>query len=91
MISEQLYEELGQLFMQLGVEIRTDLLEEEFNSKGGLCVVHGKNLLIINRNLSFKAKNKILIRALRSFNIEHIYIKPYVREVIESGIASDKG
>ena len=86
MSSEQLYGELEHILTQLGIEIRIDSIDEEFDSKGGLCTMNGKALLIVNRKLNFIEMDNLIIQSLRTFNLEDIHIKPYVREVIEGGL-----
>ena len=83
MTQEQLYGELEGLLARLGIEIRVDSMDEELNSNGGLCKVQGKPTFIINRILTYDAKISLLLRSLRSFDLGGIYIKPYIREMIE--------
>ncbi len=83
---EQLYEELEHLLTKLGVEVWTDPFDEDLNSKGGLCRVKGKPILIVNHKLNFNEKNNLIIQSLRTFDLEEIYIKPYIRVVIEGRI-----
>lgn len=79
----QLYEELEQVLTKLGVEIREDPIDEGINSRGGLCNIRGRNLLIVNCNLAIPEKNKLIMQSLQSFDLESIYLKPYVRDIIE--------
>ncbi|MEE9123353.1 MAG: hypothetical protein V3U14_02495 [candidate division NC10 bacterium] len=76
---------MERVLTQLGVEIRIDPIDEELNSKGGLCAVNGKALLIVDRRLDVNEKNNLMIQSVRAFDIEGIYVKPYIREVIEGG------
>ena len=55
---DQLYEELEQILIKLGVDIREDPIDEGINSRGGLCNIRGKNLLIINCNLAIPEKKQ---------------------------------
>jgi hypothetical protein len=80
---EQLHGELENLFIQLGIEIRHDALEETSTFQGGLCKVNSKTILIVNHTLNLNQKNNMIIRSLQSLDTEGIYIKPYVRELIE--------
>jgi hypothetical protein len=83
MTAEQLYEELERIVTSLGVEIREESIEEGINSRGGLCTVKGRTLLIINRSIELAAKNNLIMQSLQAFNLEEIYVKPYVRNIIE--------
>jgi hypothetical protein len=80
---EQLHGELEHLLTQLGIEIRQDTPEEALTSRGGLCKVNGKAVLIVNHALNLNEKNNMLIQSLQTLDTERIYIKPYVRELIE--------
>ena len=79
---DQLYEELDQILTKLGVEIREDPIDERVNSRGGLCNIKGRTLLIVNRNLTLPEKNELIIQSIQSFDLENIYLKPYVRNII---------
>jgi hypothetical protein len=81
---EQLYVELEQLLTRLGVKIRLDSMDEELTSKGGLCMVKGKAVLIINRTLDLNEKNNLIIQSLQILDTEGIYMKPFIRQVIEA-------
>lgn len=82
---ERLYGELERVLTQLGVEIRIDPIDEELNSKGGLCTVKGKTILIVNRESNINEKNDLIIKSIQTLNLEEVYIKPYIRAVIEGG------
>ena len=79
---EQIYEELEHVLAQLGVKLRVEWIDDDFDSRGGLCTIKKKKLLIVNRRLDFGKRNALIIECLRSFDLEGLYIKPYVREMI---------
>jgi hypothetical protein len=87
---DQLYEELEQILTKLGVEVREDPIDEGVNSRGGLCNIKGRTLLIVNRNLTLPEKNELIIQSIQSFDLENIYLKPYVRNIIEHKVVSNK-
>ncbi len=80
---DQLYEELEQVLTKLGVELREDPIDEGVHSRGGLCNIKGRTLLIINRNLTLSEKNELFIQSIQNFDLESIYLKPYVRDIIK--------
>lgn len=57
-------------------------LEEAF-SVGGLCRVEGKLILILNSKATVKEKIEVAVKALRQFDLNDIYIKPVIRELLE--------
>ena len=87
MTHEQLYQDLEQIFTQLGIEIRTDWMDDELESTGGLCVLKNRTLLVVNRKLNPFDRTALLMRCLRSFDLDRIYIKPLVRAVIEKNMS----
>ena len=82
---EELYEELERISTHLGIEIRLEPLEEDGGSWGGRCTVEGKRLVIVDVHLGLPDRNRLILQALRGFNLDGIYIKPYVRELIDAG------
>jgi hypothetical protein len=81
--SRQILEHLEELATRLGVEIVYQRLEEEdFSVKGGLCKINGSFKVFIDRSKPIDEQIKILARGLSTFNIEEVYLFPYVREII---------
>ena len=87
MTAQEIYDELGEILSRMGITLRIDELDEEFSSMGGLCKANGGLLLILERRLSTPQKNAIIAKSLRSLDLEAIYIKPYIREAIETGMS----
>ena len=56
---------------------------DDVSSTGGLCSVEGQHILILNSKTSLQEKIQVAIRALRQFDLNEIYIKPGVRELLE--------
>ena len=69
---------------QLGILVRDENinLEESF-STGGLCRVEGKYILILNSKATIKEKIQVMIKALQQFDLDNIYVKPVLRELLE--------
>ena len=79
-----LLEELAESFgLQISYEpIR---LDEELGSKpGGVCLLKGQRLVIINPHASTKEKIRILSEAVRQFDLDRIYLPPVLRELLDS-------
>ena len=87
MTPEELCGELEHLLTQLGIEVRLDTFDEESNFTSGLCTLRGKTILFISQSLKTHEKINLIIQFLQTRDLEGIYIKPYVRELIESGSA----
>jgi len=84
MQSWQVLEYLEVLAERLGVEIVYQKLgDEELTVKGGLCRVNGAFKIFINRSQSLEDQIKVVAQGLASFDIEEVYLFPYIREVLE--------
>jgi hypothetical protein len=78
-------EQLEELAKGFGIQFRYEPIifeEETINVVGGLCKLRGKPLLIINSKATEKDKIKIFVQALRSFDLDQIYIKPAIRALL---------
>ena len=84
MNDEILLSQFEALAEQLGILVRDENinLEESF-STGGLCRVEGKYILILNSKATVNEKIQVMIRALHQFDLDDIYVKPILRELLE--------
>ena len=79
-----LFEELAE---SLGLQISYEpiRLDEELGSRpGGICLLKGERLIIINPNASMREKIRILSEAVKLFDLDQIYIRPALRELLDS-------
>jgi len=86
MDEEEIIEQLEELVRGFGIEIRYEPItfdDEITNVVGGLCKLRGEKLLIINSKSPMRDKIKTFAQALRSFDLDKIYIKPAIRALIE--------
>jgi len=82
---EQTYQDLKELAEKLGVNVsEQNLRSTGIKIKSGLCKVKGKNILIIDKNISFQDKNEILASCLSKMPYEDIFIVPALREFLDS-------
>jgi hypothetical protein len=69
---------------QLGIQIRYEkIVEEELTSAGGLCRLKGECFIIINSRATTKDKIQALVKALKNFDLNDVYMRPALRELIE--------
>ncbi|HIG56609.1 MAG TPA: hypothetical protein EYQ18_22035 [Candidatus Handelsmanbacteria bacterium] len=83
-----LLQELETLAEDLGIEVRYDA----FEGRGGLCRYGGKTYLIASDELNVGEKVNLFCRALSRLSLDAVFIRPQVREKIEtcaSGFDSD--
>jgi len=51
---------------------------------GGLCFLRGEYILIIDLKAPMKDKIRILAEAVKHFDLDEIYLRPALRELIAS-------
>ncbi len=86
MEEKRLLQELEAIAEKLSIAVQyDDLLGMDFNVKGGLCKLRGKNVIILDRRTPPRERIGLLTRALRQFDLSSISMKPYVRLIIEDG------
>ncbi|MFH0926820.1 MAG: hypothetical protein V1872_14510 [bacterium] len=78
MTKQQLLQELEALASRMNIDIRY----ERGNIKGGLCRIHEKQLVIINKQFSLEDKIDIFIQSLQGFPLEEIYVSPQLRTLL---------
>jgi hypothetical protein len=75
-------EELAEGF---GIQIRYEAInldEESTHVTGGLCQLRGRHLIIINSRSTMRERIQTLAEALNHFDLERVYIKPALRELL---------
>ncbi len=93
MEEKRLLQELEEIAEKLSIAVQyDDLLGMDFNVKGGLCKLRGKNVIILDRRTPPRERIDLLARALRQFDLSSISMKPYVRLIIgDRSETQDKG
>jgi hypothetical protein len=80
---EGLLSQLEELTDSLGVKIRYEkIMKEGSYFSGGLCRIKGEDIIIINSKTATEDKIDILAKALRSFDLSQVFIKPALREFL---------
>ncbi|HVP77562.1 MAG TPA: hypothetical protein VMV04_06680 [Thermodesulfobacteriota bacterium] len=81
-----LLDQLEELLERFGVHIRHEPIRQDEDSihvAGGLCLLKGEYVLIINSKVAIRDKIWTLGIALKQFDYDRIYIRPVVRELLE--------
>ncbi len=78
---ERLQESLDKCGISL--EVRK-LDDEEVNIKSGLCEVEGRHVLIVDKRLGIEGRISVILKTLKTRNLEGVYIQPALRELIDS-------
>ena len=78
MQDQEVLEQLEELVLQLGLELRWE--EGEFT--GGICRLRGQKILLVNRSLPPLDKIRVLCRELSQADLSRTFVLPALRERI---------
>ena len=78
MQDQEVLEQLEELVLQLGLELRWE--EGEFT--GGICRLRGQKILLVNRSLPPLDKVRVLCRELSQADLSRTFVLPALRERI---------
>ena len=67
----------------LGLEVRW----EKGNFRGGRCVLDGREIVMLNRNHPPEVHLAVLAESLHGLPVERLYLRPAVREAMETAWA----
>ena len=82
---------LEDLAFRLGIEIVYEKLgETDFSVEGGLCKVKGAYKIFMDPSVPTEVQIEILVQALSSFQIEGVYLLPFIREILEKAQKSSQ-
>jgi hypothetical protein len=87
MDDNQILDLLEELAESLGLEISHEpiRLDEELGTRpGGFCLFRGRRLTIINPHVSVREKIRILSEGIKHCELERIYIRPILRELLDA-------
>lgn len=75
---------LEELAEKLEISVRDENINiDDVSSTGGLCLVEGKYILILNSKTTVQEKIKVATKALQQFDLSDIYVKPLIRELLD--------
>ncbi|MBN1363326.1 MAG: hypothetical protein JW976_00840 [Syntrophaceae bacterium] len=84
MDNEILLLQLEELAERLGILVRDENISiDDVSCSGGLCIVEGKHMIILNSKVTLEEKIQVMIKALQKFDLSEIYVKPGIRELLE--------
>lgn len=80
---ENIIRQLEEIAEGLGIKVRHEQVKKEgVFFPGGLCKVKGEHILILNSRAGTEDKIETLARALASFDLSRIYIRPALRDLL---------
>jgi len=87
MDAPQIADLLEELAESLGLEISYEPIrpDEGLGTRpGGFCLLKGRCLIIINPHASSKEKIRILSEGIKHSDLDRIYIRPILRELLDA-------
>jgi hypothetical protein len=79
-------DQLEELIEGFGVKIRHEAIKQDEDSVkvvGGLCLLKGEYVLIINSKATIRDKMYTLGMVLKQFDHDQIYMRPVLRELLD--------
>jgi len=73
-----------QEFEQIAEELNIRILQEKGNFNGGYCLLEEQRIIVINKVKPLEQRIRALAQAFSKFDTSQIYLKPAIREMIES-------
>ena len=77
---------LEELIKSFGIQIRCEAIKQDedlVNVVGGLCLLRGEYVLIINSKATAIDRIETLATALKHFDLDQIYLRPVLRELLD--------
>lgn len=88
MSPERLYQQLEDVLARLGIPVRCERFDPrlfgELSSKGGLCRVHGRRVVLVDSRAPLVDRIAVLATAAASLDSESVFVMPAVRAVIHA-------
>ena len=77
-------QDLKSVAEKLAIKIEiVNLNNQEFQMQSGYCKMNGKDLILLDKNISLQEQSEILLQTLKNFDLEDIYVASWIREFIE--------
>ena len=78
-------DQLEELAEKFGIQIRYEPIKQDedlVRVVGGLCILRGEYVVIIDSKAAMRDKIRTLAEAITHFDLDQIYIKPALRELL---------
>ncbi len=79
-------EQLEELIKSFGIQIRREAIKQDEDSihvAGGLCLLKGEYVLIVNSKATKADRIMTLAIALKHFDLDRVYLRPVLRELLD--------
>jgi len=80
-------EDLAEAAERVGLQVRREKILREigYRTRGGACRLREKDLVIIDRDQPASEQLEVLAEALRSRDLESLYLTPAARRIVHVG------
>ncbi len=79
----QMLRELLTLAERVGLDVRFDVMGLRASSRGGMCILHGKRVVVIDRGASLTDQIGVLVAALAQVDMTPMYVPKLLRKLAE--------
>jgi hypothetical protein len=86
MDDDSLIDLLEELAEKFSVRIRYEAIRQDEDAvfvAGGLCLLKGEYVLIVNSKATVRERVHTLATALKHFDLDQVYIRPAIRELLD--------
>jgi hypothetical protein len=86
MDQETIIDQLEELAGRFGIQIRYEAIKQDedlVRIVGGLCLLRGEYVVIIDSKATMRDKIRTLAEAVKYFNLDQVYIKPALRALLD--------
>ncbi|MEE2632317.1 MAG: hypothetical protein VX826_01120 [Candidatus Neomarinimicrobiota bacterium] len=77
------YEELVNDFIELSDKLNVKIVHDKGDFNGDNCLLFSDNFIVINKHKPLEQRVNILAKCFGKMNLDNIYIKPVLRELID--------
>ncbi|HVC43193.1 MAG TPA: hypothetical protein VND20_00120 [Candidatus Binataceae bacterium] len=83
----RLVDELAEAAKRVGLEVRRERILREigYRARGGACRLRETDMIIIDRDQPPAEQIEVLAEALRTRDLEAVYLSPAARRVLQTG------
>jgi hypothetical protein len=86
MDQETIIDQLEELAGRFGIQIRYEPIKQDedlVRIVGGLCLLRGEYVVIIDSKATMRDKIRTLAEAVKYFDLDQVYIRPALRELLD--------
>ena len=73
-----------QEFEQIAEQLNIRIMQEKGNFNGGYCLLEEKRIIVVNKQQPIEQRVWALAQAFAKLDTSKIYLKPAIREIIET-------